>query len=406
MTRTTPPGDASPARSRVRWSRAILIAGIVLAALNLRTALAGVSPLLGEIMADLGLTPGAGGLITTVMVAALGVVAPIAPFLVRRWGLDRTLLFGLVVLTAGILLRSGGGPVTLYTGAAVAGAAIAVMNVIMPALVKHHFPGRVGVFTAIYVTGLVFGAAIAAGLSVPVEQAIGQGWRPAAAAAAVLSVAAVVLWLPQVKDRTRFSTPHRQLSALLRDRVAWYVTGFMGLQSLTFYVVLAWLPTVFRDAGVDPARAGYLLALSNLAQVATTLTVPVLAARARSQSGYVATAAVLTIAGYLGVLFLPTSVNWLWAVLLGLGQGASIAVALLLIALRASDPETATSLSAMAQSFGYVLAATGPLVVGLLHQASGGWDLPWAMVTGLVAVQLVVGMQAGRPRYASVSRGS
>jgi len=398
MPRITRPAGSSSTRLRFGWSRAIVVAGIVLTALNLRPALAGVSPLLSDITADLGLTPGAAGLLTTVMVAGLGVVAPIAPFLVRCWGLDRTLLIGLVVLTAGILLRSGGGPLLLYAGAAVAGAAIAVLNVVMPAVVKHHFPDRVGVFTAIYVTALVLGAALAAGLSVPMEHAIGHGWRPAAAAAAVLSVAAIVVWMPHVGDRTRISMPHLRLSVLLRDRMTWYVTGFMGLQSLTFYVVLAWLPTVFRDAGVDPVRAGYLLALSNVTQVATTLTVPVLAARRGTQSGYVAAAAVVTIAGYVGVLLVPSSVSWLWPVLLGLGQGASIALALLLISLRAPDLQTATSLSAVAQSFGYILAASGPLLVGLLRQASGGWVLPLTVVTTVVAVQLVVGVQAGRPR--------
>jgi CP family cyanate transporter-like MFS transporter len=378
--------------------RALLVAGIILAALNLRPAIAGVSPLLGEIMADLDLTPAAGGLITTIMVVCLGVVAPAAPVLVRRWGLDRTVLAGLIVLTAGALLRSVDGLTALYAGAAVVGAAIAVLNVLMPALVKHHFPGHTGPLTGVYVTALVLGATAGAGLSIPVEQAIGQGWRPAAAATALLSAVAAVLWLPQALDRTRPPAPQRRLVTLLRDRVTWYVTGFMGLQSLTFYVVLAWLPTVFTDAGLEAERAGYLLALSSLVQIATTLSVPVLASRAATQSGFVVAAAVLTIVGYLGVLLFPATASWVWAVLLGLGQGASIALALLLIALRSPDPVTATALSAVAQSFGYVLAASGPVLVGLLLQASGGWTAPLTLVIGVLVAQLAVGALAGRSR--------
>lgn len=376
--------------------RAVLVVGIVLAALNLRPALAGVSPLLPEIMADLALTPTAGGLITTVMVVCLGVAAPLAPWLIRRVGLEATILYGLTVLAGGLLARSAGGVAALYLGAAVAGCAIAVLNTVMPALVRHHFPDRVGVLTGVYVTGLVLGAALAAGLTVPVEQAIGGGWRPAAAAGALLAGLALLLWLPLAR-RAADPVPEYPLRTLLRSRVTWFVTGFMGLQSLTFYASLAWLPAVLRDSGVDTADAGYLLGLANLAQIATTLAAPILAARAASQAGYVAVAAALTAAGYLGLFLAPTTAGWLWAVLLGFGQGASIALALLLIALRAPLATAVTALSSVAQSLGYVLAATGPVLIGSLRQASGGWTVPLAAVLSILVAQLALGLRAGRP---------
>ncbi|MEV4189000.1 MFS transporter, partial [Streptosporangium canum] len=147
----------------LRLSRALLIAGFVLASLNLRPALAGVSPVLSEIMADLGLSAAGGGAITTVMVVCLGVLAPLAPLLARRFGLDRTLLAGLLILAAGVALRAAGSVPALYAGAAVAGTAIAIMNVVMPAVVKQHFPSQVGLFTSVYVSGLVLGAAVASG---------------------------------------------------------------------------------------------------------------------------------------------------------------------------------------------------------------------------------------------------
>ncbi|GAA4223359.1 MFS transporter [Streptosporangium album] len=379
-------------------SRILLIAGLILASLNLRPALAGVSPVLSEIMSDLGLSAAGGGAITTVMVVCLGVLAPLAPLLARRFGLDRTLLAGLLILAAGVVLRAAGNVPALYAGAAVAGTAIAIMNVVMPGVVKQHFPAQVGLFTSVYVSGLVLGAAIASGLTVPLEHATGYGWREVTAMAAIPACAAAVLWLPQALwPPAPAGNAPRPFRALLRTRVTWSVTAYMGLQSLTFYIMLAWIPTIFRDAGLPADQAGYLLGLTNLAQIAATLTVPVIAGRARSQVPHVTAAALLTIVGYAGVLVAPTAVPWLWMTVLGLGQGASIALALLIIALRAPDPTSVTALSAVAQSAGYVLAALGPFLVGALHQSSGGWTLPLLAGLGACSLQLVAGFLAGRP---------
>ncbi|MFD0658586.1 CynX/NimT family MFS transporter [Thermocatellispora tengchongensis] len=378
----------------------LLVAGFVVASLNLRPALAGVSPLLDEIMRDLGLSPAAGGAVTTVMVVCLGVLAPLAPLFAGRIGLDRTLLAGLLILATGVVLRSSDGVAGLYAGAAVAGCAIAIMNVVMPAVVKQHFPERVGLFTGIYVSGLVVGAAGASGLMVPLERATGQDWRVVAASIAVPAVAAALLWLPQAvrpAPRRGGNNGPRPYAALLRRRVTWYVTAFMGLQSLTFYVMLAWLPTIFVEAGLPADQAGYLLGLTNLAQVIATLTVPVHAGKAATQVPHVLGAALLTVVGYLGVWFLPTTVPWVWMLVLGVGQGASIALALLIITLRAPDPASVTALSAVAQACGYVLAALGPLLIGLLRQLSGGWTLPLAVGVGFCLVQMAFGALAGRP---------
>lgn len=178
----------------------------------------------------------------------------------------------------------------------------------------------------------------------------------------------------------------------------------MGLQSLTFYIMLAWIPTIFRDAGLPVDQAGYLLGLTNLAQIAATLTVPVLAGRARSQVPHVTAAVLLTIVGYVGMMVAPTAVPWLWMIVLGLGQGASIALALLIIALRAPDPTSVTALSAVAQSAGYVLAALGPFLIGALHQSSGGWTLPLLAGVGACVLQSVAGLLAGRPAPVGAER--
>ncbi|WP_311931724.1 MFS transporter [Microbispora sp. H11081] len=421
----------------VHRGNALLIAGFVLAAFNLRPALAGVSPLLPAIMRDLGLSPAGGGAITTVMVACLGLLAPVAPVLATRIGLDRTLLAGLLVLAAGVVLRSADGVPALYCGAALAGTAIAVMNVVMPGLVKQHFPDRVGLFTGLYVSIMVSGAAAASAAMVPLA---GQaGWRLAAGSAALLALLAAALWwtaltrgpslpmraasaptTPETSTTPAPTTPatsttsapatratqrpgaprHRPYAALLRAPATWPVMAFMGLQSLTFYVMLAWLPTVFQAAGLPADEAGYLLGLTNLVQIAAALVVPLHAGRARSQSPHVAVAALLTVGGYLGVLLAPATVPWLWMIVLGLGQGASIALALLIITLRAPDPASVTALSAVAQSSGYLLAAVGPLAFGLLHELSGGWTVPLLAGLGACALQLVSGMLAARPARA------
>lgn len=420
----------------------LLVGGFVLAALNLRPALAGVSPLLPAIMRDLGLSPAGGGAITTVMVVCLGLLAPVAPALATRIGLDRTLLAGLLVLAAGVALRSVDGVPALYCGAALAGTAIAVMNVVMPGLVKQHFPGRVGLFTGLYVSVMVSGAAMASAAMVPLAGQV--GWRVAAGSPALLALVAATLWWvarvrtagkdapgtagqdpaasaagasgsrpgdpdqsqPGVPGGSRSGGPgssrpgepgHRPYATLLRAPATWAVMAFMGLQSLTFYVVLAWLPTVFQAAGLPADEAGYLLGLTNLVQIAAALVVPLHAGRARSQAPHVAVAALLTVGGYLGVLLAPTTAPWLWMVVLGLGQGASIALALLIITLRAPDPASVTALSAVAQSSGYVLAAIGPLAFGLLHELSGGWTVPLLAGLGACVLQLASGVLAARP---------
>ncbi|GII00750.1 CynX/NimT family MFS transporter [Planobispora takensis] len=379
-------------------SGAVLVAGFVLASLNLRPALAGISPVLDEIMTDLGLSPAGGGAITTVMVVCLGVLAPLAPPLARRFGLDRVLLACLLVVAAGVLLRGADGVPTLYAGAAVAGAAIAVMNVVMPGVVKQHFPANVGLFTGIYVSGLVVGAAAASGLTVPLEHATGYGWREATAMAAAPAVLAAAVWLPQaLRPPVAGTAAPRPFRVLLRAPMTWVITAYMGLQSLTFYIVLAWLPTIFKEAGLPADQAGYLLSLTNLVQVAATLTVPLHAGRARSQVPHVTVAALLTVAGYAGVLLAPTTLPWLWMIILGLGQGASIALALLIITLRAPDPVSVTALSAIAQSAGYVLAALGPLVIGVLREVSGGWTVPLLAGLGACGLQTAAGFLAGRP---------
>ncbi|MEO3801043.1 MFS transporter [Nonomuraea sp. B1E8] len=375
-----------------------LVAGFVLAALNLRPAIAGISPLLDEIMDDVGLSPAGGGAITTVMVVCLGVFGLAVPLLARRIGLDRTLLAGLLVIAAGVSLRGLDGAALLYLGSALAATAIAVMNVAMPGVVKQHFPSRINLMTGVYVSSVVAGAATASALVIPLEHGTGYGWRGVSALLAVPALLAALLWLPQARrGRAGGQEGPRPIGMVLRSPVTWYVTALMGLQSLTFYVMLAWLPTIFIEAGVPSDQAGYLLSLTNLVQVGTSLAVPVLAGRRKSQAPYAVGAGVLTVLGYLGMLLAPTALPWVWMIVLGVGQGASFVLALLIIALRPANPAGVTALSAVAQSVGYGVAALGPMLFGLLREISGGWSVPLMAGMGVLVVQIVAGWYAGRP---------
>ncbi|WP_171055613.1 MULTISPECIES: CynX/NimT family MFS transporter [unclassified Nonomuraea] len=375
-----------------------LVAGFVLAALNLRPAIAGISPLLDEIMDDVGLSPAGGGAITTVMMVCLGVFGAVAPLLARRVGLDRTLLAGLLVIAAGVSLRGLDGALVLYLGSALAATAIAVMNVAMPGVVKQHFPSRINLMTGIYVSAVVAGAATSSALVIPLEHLTGYGWRGVSVLLAVPALLAALLWLPQARrGRPGGQNGPRPIGAVLRSPVTWYVTGLMGLQSLTFYVMLAWLPTIFIEAGLPAEQAGYLLSLTNLVQVGTSLAVPLLAGRQPSQVPYVVGACVLTALGYLGMLLAPTTLPWVWMIVLGVGQGATFALSLLIIALRPANSATVTALSAVAQSVGYGVAALGPVLFGLLREVSGGWSAPLTAGLVVIAVQTVTGWRAGRP---------
>jgi len=275
-----------------------------------------------------------------------------------------------------------------------------VMNVLVPSLVRRRFPGHVGLMTGVYSTALIVGGSLAAATTVPLRDAADGSLHLALGIWAIPIVVALVVWLPQRRHRALppVAGGREAIRALGRSRVAWYVTGFMGLQSLLYYAPLSWLPAIHRDQGIDAATAGFLLSTLNFVSVPTTFLAPVLAHRMRDQRPAVAACVALTAIGLLGILVAPSSTALVWVVILGLGQGAALSLALLMIVLRAADDDTAARLSSMAQGFGYLIAATGPLVTGLLHAATGSWTIPLALLVALCGVELVVGLAAARAR--------
>ncbi|WP_030374319.1 CynX/NimT family MFS transporter [Streptomyces rimosus] len=403
----TPAPPVAAARRRLRAHPALLLLGIVLASLNMRAALAGVSPLVSEIGTHYHLAATASSLVTTIPLVFMGLGSIAAPKLARRWGTETVLCGALVLLCGGILLRIAPPVVALFVGCAVVGTSIALLNVLMPGLIKRDFPEKAAGMTALYSTAMILGATVSAASAVPLENALG-GWQGSLASWALLAAIAAVVWIPQALIARR-GTHHGQAAAtpahatedgpkLTRSPLAWQVTLFMGSQSLIAYVMIAWMPTVFTDHGMSKATAGLVFAFSTLVQMAGSFVVPMLAGRMRRQRLLAVAVTALMACGIVGLLVAPVAGAWVWAILLGIGQGGALGLALTMMVLRSGDAHTAARLSGMAQTWGYLLAAAGPLVLGAVHQTTHGWTVPIVLLLAVCAGLVMLGMGAGRDR--------
>lgn len=396
-----PPCKAAAKRPQLAPSRPLLLAlALILVALNLRPALSSLSTVLPEVMQTIGLGATAASLLTMAPVLCLGLFGFITPNLSGRFGSERTVVGALLILTVGIALRSIPLFASQFIGTVLAGAGIGIAGVLLPSLVKRDFPRQASLMTGVYTMALCTGAALAAGLTVPLARWLG-GWPYALAFWSLPALAATLFWLPQV---SRQQGDHQQaqryrLQGLWRDRLAWQVTLLMGLQSSLAYIVFGWLAPILRDRGLDPVTAGLAVSVSILAQVPAALAAPLLATRRPAQSGAVVSIIAFILIGLLGCLYAPLPTLWFWVLVLGLAQGSSFALALSLIVLRAPNVRIATHLSSMAQSVGYTLASLGPLLVGLLHDWAGSWAAAGPLFVAICLVAAVVGYGAGRDLY-------
>ncbi|NYE09755.1 CynX/NimT family MFS transporter [Actinomadura citrea] len=390
MNSSTTPGS----RAAAVWS----LVGLVLLTINLRAAITGISPVLGDLRDAFGLSGAEAGVLTTLPVLCLGVFAAVAPVVARRFGTETAIAGSLVMITTGIVLRVVQSPVSLFVGTVLAGAGIAMGNVLMPAVIKRAFPSRLGSLTGLAMMLMAASGAIAAGLAVPLEEA--GGWRLALAVWAVPSLVAALVWGPLALRGRRAPTPPvtapRAGGSLLRSPTAWFVAGFMGLASLMFYVLMSWLPEVMRDAGYPAATAGMMVSTMMIVGIPLGFLVPVFAARLRDQRPLVLAVAATMVVGLVGLLLAP---GWTWVVIIGIGTGSAFPLAFTLLSLRSPTPAAAASLSGMAQTGGYLLAGTGPLAVGVLHEVTGGWNVPLALLLVLVVPEVVVGLLAARPGF-------
>ncbi|WP_030500697.1 MFS transporter [Micromonospora chalcea] len=395
----------TPAPRAVRGGLLVLT-GMLLVALNLRAAVTSLGALLDEVRIGLGLSGAMAGLVTTLPTIAFAGLGALTPWLVRRWAAPRVLVLAMLALTVGQVLRALTGSAAVFVAtSALALAGIAVANILLPMLVKQHFPHRTGLVTGAYTMALTVGTTVAAAAAVPVAHAFGS-WRAGLGVWAGLAALAVLPWVPlalraraarrAAPPAVAVATPARVQPA--RTRLGWAMAVYFGAQSLSGYAIMGWLAQLFRDAGYRPEAAGLLLAGVTALGVPVALMMPALAGRLATLRPLVLSLTVFSAAAYTGLALAPRGLAPLWVLLLALGQGA-FPLILTTIGLRARTAEGTVALSAFAQSTGYVIAALGPLLVGILYEATGGWTAPIGFLLVALAVQTAAGMVIARPRY-------
>lgn len=380
----------------------LLILGIILLASTLRAPLTAVGPLIGFIRDDTGISNTFAGLLTTFPLLAFAFFSPLAPKLARRFGTEYTLFASLIVMSLGIVLRSLRSLETLLVGTALIGIAIAFGNVLLPSLIKRDFPEKVGLMTGIYSIFMNMWAAVASGISIPLAQKLGFGWRGSLICWSVLSIVSLVAWLPQLRVCQRPSTSQGVQTPnnnLWHSRLAWQVSVFMGLQSLTFYVMIAWLPEILHQQGINHSLAGWMLSLMQFVSLPTTLIIPVLAGRCSNQRRLVGFGAVILLTGYIGLLSRNTLLAPLWIVLIGIAVGTNFSLALIFFVLRTQNANDAAELSGMAQSIGYFLAAVGPPLLGFVHDMTQSWTAPLCILVVIAILLFIFGLAAGSKGY-------
>ncbi|GAA3738439.1 MFS transporter [Leifsonia bigeumensis] len=370
---------------------------VVLVALNLRPVIVAVAPLFDTISAELELSSFLAGLLVTLPVLCFGALGPLAPAIAAKIGFERSLAGVLVAVVAGSALRLIPTIPALFAGTLLMGAGIAIGNILLPGLIKRDFSHRLGLMSGLYSMSLAAGATLAAGITIPIAEAAGWTWNEALAAWGLFAVLGLACWVPSLwHARGSAGHPPTLGIRLSGDRVAWFVTAFFGLQSFNFYSTTAWLPTILIGYGHDAVFAGLMLSLVNLVSILPALVIPLVLDRMRSQAAFSILVSVIYFAAFGGFLALPGPVV-LWMVLLGLAQGAGLGLGLTFIVLRSPDAAHATKLSGMSQSWGYLLAAIGPLALGALHDLSGAWVVPVLLLFVMLVPQAMAAWLAGRP---------
>lgn len=379
----------------------LLLAGILLIAMNLRAPFTSIAPLLEELRASFAFGAAQAGLLITLPLLAFSAVSPFAAGLAGRWGIERMLFAALAIIAAGVLLRAAGPAASLYAGTIVIGAGIALGNVLLPSLLKRDFPDQAASLTALYVLAMGVAAAASSAIVIPLSAALQADWRVVSRVPLLLAVIAALVWLPQARRRHAAPGGAAQAAngagaAVWRSPLAWQVTAYLGLDCFLYYVGVSWLPAILHDtAAYSTARAASLHGALLLATAIPGLVLIPLAPRLRDQRALACVLALSMVVGLLGFMLAPMYAL-AWIVFFGIGAGGGLILALALIGLRTADAQGAAALSGMAQCVGYFFAAAGPPLIGQAHDAAGGWNAPLSVCAGLGVAMAVVGLFAGR----------
>lgn len=386
-------------------SSGLLLFAVLLVAFNLRGAIAAVAPVVPEISADLSLSAGAAGLLTSLPVLCFAAASPASAWLARRTGLENAVLIGLVGIAVATVLRTLDGAPVLLAGTLAVGVAMTVGNVVVPVVIKRDFPLRAGRVTGLYTAALAGGAALAAALTAPIAAA--WGWRVGLSVWSLFVLVAVVVWWLATRDLRATAAARIADGAAVRELrrrgprvwsspIAWAVTFFLGFQSFAYFSVTAWLPTLLVDrAGLDIATASVGMSLFQLLGIPGTLLIPLLAGRRPTQVWLGVFVACCWCTATTGLLLAPSA--WLaWTLVAGFAQGSGISFAFTVLVLRAHDTAAARELSSMAQLVGYTLGAAGPAVVGALYQSTGDWVVSLSLLVAETATLAALAFVAGR----------
>ena len=385
--------DKTPKSFRISYG---VLAFLVMAA-NLRPALTGVGPVLDAIRASLDLSGAAAGFLTTLPLLIFAGFSGFAR-LGEVFGIERTLAGCLVLAAAGIALRSQGSVAALFGGTVIFAIGVAVANVLMPSLIKRDFPHEIERMTAAYLMVMALTAAIATGLAAPLADRLPGGWTSSLAVWAGFAALSLVCWLPLARKAgapVAAPQPDGGMTPVWRSTLAWQITVFLGLQSLVYYVMIAWLPAFLADHGVSAAESGWLLTVYQLVSVGVGFVAPALLRRWRDQRALAAGACVVTTLCIAGLIAVPRLAG-LWLTVCGVSIGFTFILAFALIGMRTADHRQAAALSTMAQAASYLIAATGPVAFGWLHDLTGAWTVPMASFLAVTVVQAVSGFGAGR----------
>ncbi|MDP3891595.1 MFS transporter [Nocardioides sp.] len=389
-----------PPRPDRRSGRRLILLALVVLAVNLRPAAVSVGPVLAEVTTGLSMSHTLAGVLTSLPVVAFAGFGAAAPWSARRLGLHRTILVALLVVTLGLAGRSWvSGPYEFLALTMLALAGMATANVLLPSLVKLHFPERIGTVTALYTTALAIGLTCSLLLTVPIAESFG-GWRVGLGVWALVALASAVPWLAlAAHDRRVGRRPTGiALAAVARTRLGLAMAVFFGLQSLQAYSIFGWFAQLWRDNGFTPTQAGALVGIVAAVSIPLSLWIPGAAARRSDQRGVLLAVMSTYPMGYVGLMLAPHSLAVIWAVLVGIGA-CTFPLILSMIALRSRTPEGTAALSGFTQSAGYLLAAAGPFAVGATYDVSGGWTLPLGLLLALTVPQLLLGLYVARPGH-------
>ncbi len=379
----------------------LIVLGIIFISFNLRAPITAVGSVVEMIASEFNLNSGTAGFITTLPLIAFAIVSPVVSTVSKKFGFGKTMMFGLALILVGEVVRSYTNVVGLFIGTAIIGVGIAIGNVLIPSIIKQKFGKDIGKMTSIYTSSMCIFAAVGAGVSVPLAVGMDLGWKNSLAIWFVFALVTILIWVPQLKAKgaeTKQTVVATQPStSIWKDKTAWFVTLFMGIQSLLFYCMVAWLPTIIISKGLTQSFASNMALTYQLVAIPATLLVPILCEKFKNQRGVVLVNCMVYLTGMLLFLFANSVVLMVFAVvLLSLGMGGSISLSITFISLRSPNATRASQLSGMSQSAGYLLAAIGPATMGAIFDATNNWSIPIIIFMVCIITLAIVGLGAGK----------